>query len=184
MKGDLMNTPPRISPEFSRVLSADSIGSLAQRREIVAEVSERAALARRFGLISLERLTATLELRRHMNDVVGLTGHLVGDVVQSCVVSLAPVAAHIETDFEASYSAREDPLSQLDFDPLDRDGPEPLIDGQVDLGEAVAQQLAVALDPYPRAAGAVLQPVQPAASGEQSGKNRPFDALVTLKKRP
>ena len=179
-----MNTTPRIEPEFSRPLAADSIGSRAQRREIVADASEREALARRFDLTSLDRLTATLELRCHSGDVIGLTGHLVGDVVQSCVVSLAPVAAHIETDFEASYSVRERSLPQVDVDPLGSDGPEPLIDGQINLGEAVAQQLAIALDPYPRAPGAALHTGQPAGSDEQTGKKRPFAALVALKKRP
>lgn len=178
-----MSARPRIEPEFARPLAADSIGSQPQHREIAAEVGEREALARRFGLLSLDRLNASLELRRHAGDVIGLTGQLVGDVVQSCVVSLAPVAAHIEVDFEASYRAGETQLPQVDVDPLGRDGPEPLIDGQIDLGEAVAQQLAIALDPYPRAPGAALHPGQLAGADEQTGKSQPFAALAALKKR-
>jgi uncharacterized metal-binding protein YceD (DUF177 family) len=180
-----MSPTPRIQPEFARPIAADSVGSQAQHREIVADPAERAALARRFGFLSLDRLSATLELRRQAGEIIGLTGRLMGDVVQSCVVSLAPVPAHIEADFEASYAATAAAeLPAVDLDPLDRDGPEPLIDGEIDLGEAVAQQLAIALDPYPRAPGAALPAGDFAGAGEQTGKKRPFAVLETLKKRP
>lgn len=179
-----MTATPPIEPEFSRPLAAERIGSQALRREVVAEAGEREALARRFGLLSLDRLTATLELRRQAGDVIGLTGHLVGDVVQSCVVSLAPVPAHIETDFEASFSAGKTQLPEIEVDPLGRDEPDPLIDGQIDLGETIAQQLAIALDPYPRAPGAALHPGDFAETEEQTGKKRPFAALAALKKHP
>ena len=179
-----MSPTPRIQPEFARPVAADSVGSQAQHREIVADPAERAALARRFGLLSLDRLSATLELRRQAGEIIGLTGRLMGDVVQSCVVSLAPVPAHIEADFEASYAAAAAELLAVDLDPLDRDGPEPLIAGEIDLGEAVAQQLAIALDPSPRAPGAALPAGDFAGVGEQSGKKRPFAVLETLKKRP
>ncbi len=179
-----MSPMSRIRPEFSRPIAADSVGSQAQHREIVADAAERAALARRFGLLSLDRLTAVLELRRHAGEIIGLTGRLVGDVVQSCVVSLAPVPAHIEADFEASYAAAKAASPAVDLDPLDREGPEPLIDGEIDLGEAVAQQLAITLDPYPRAAGAALPAGDFARAGEQTGKKQPFAVLEALKKRP
>jgi uncharacterized metal-binding protein YceD (DUF177 family) len=178
-----MGPTPRIQPEFARPIAADSVGSQTQHRDIVADPAERAALARRFGLLSLDRLSATLELRREAGEVIRLTGSLVGDVVQSCVVSLAPVPAHIEADFEASYTAAAE-LPAVDLDPLDRDEREPLIDGEIDLGEAVAQQLAIVLDPYPRAPGAALPAGDFAGAGEQTGKKRPFAVLETLKKRP
>lgn len=149
-----MTAAPRVIPEFSRLQAADSIGSQAQRREIVANAAEREALARRFGLLSLERLTAALELRRHAGEVISLTGHLVSDVVQSCVVSLAPVPAHIEVDFESSYSPAEVELPAID------------------------------VDPYPRAPGAELPPGGLAEPEDQTGKKRPFAALAALKKRP
>jgi hypothetical protein len=58
------------------------------------------------------------------------------------------------------------------------------VDGRIDLGEAVAQQLAIALDPYPRAPGAGLGPDGfTAGPGNTAGK-QPFAALAALKKRP
>jgi uncharacterized metal-binding protein YceD (DUF177 family) len=179
-----MSATPRVSPEFSRLVAADSIGNHAQQRKIVADPAERAALALRFGLLSLDRLTATLELHRHAGEIIGLTGRLVGDVVQSCVVSLVPVPAHIEADFEVAYSAAEPGPAAIEVDPLGGEEGEPLIDGEIDLGEAVAQQLAIALDSYPRAPGAALPAGNFAGAGEQTGKKRPFAVLEALKKRP
>ncbi len=179
-----MTSASTVPPEFSRPVAADSIGSHVQHREIEADRAERAALAPRFGLVSLDRLAATLELRRHAGETVSLTGHMIADVVQSCVVSLAAVAAHIEADVEAHYSAAEALAPAIDLDPLVGDAAEPLVDGQIDMGEAVAQQLAVALDPYPRAPGAELPPGPFTGTGEQTGKKRPFAALAALKKRP
>ena len=57
-------------------------------------------------------------------------------------------------------------------------GQEPIAAGEIDLGEAVAQQLAVSLDPYPRAPGATL-----ASTGEAEAQS-PFAALAALKKKP
>jgi hypothetical protein len=59
-----------------------------------------------------------------------------------------------------------------------------LIDGEIDLGEAVAQQLAVALDPYPRAPGAAW-PQADTGDADIAAEpvRRPFAALDALKKR-
>ena len=176
-----LETP--IQPEFSRTIAADGIGSPVQHREIEADPAERAALARRFGLVSLDRLTAKLELRRHAGETVSLGGRVIADVVQSCVVTLAPVAAHIETEIETSYTAAEPLARAIELDPLHTDAPEPLNDGEIDMGEAVAQQLAIALDPYPRAPGAELPSEGFTGAGGETGKKRPFAVLAALKKR-
>ena len=173
-----MTEATRITPEFSRPLAADSVGTQPVERRIEASPAEREALAGRFGLLALDRLEATLELRRDKGDLIRLQGHFLADVVQSCVVSLAPVPAHLEADFETSYSASAVEMAEEDFDPLGEDAPEPIPGGEIDLGEAVAQQLAVGLDPYPRAPGAALP-----AGLEPSGEGNPFTALAALKKR-
>jgi len=171
------------SPEFSRPVAADGVGMQGQRWEVSAEPAERAALARRFGLISIDRLSASIELRRKAGDAIALSGHLIADVVQSCVITLAPLQAHFEADFATSYSSAGSEEAHVDLDPVADDGPEPLIGGEIDLGEAVAQELAVTLDPYPRAPGAVLPPGKFAALGDRNERKRPFSGLAALKKR-
>ncbi len=174
----------RILPEFSRPVAADTISTHLQRREIAAEPAERQALAARFGLVALDALGAVLELRRQAGGIIHVSGRLRADVVQSCVVSLAPVAAHIETDFAADYGAGAAPDSEDQFDPLGPDAPEPIVGGQIDLGEAVAQQLAISLDPYPRAPDAVLDSAPRSPAEDKTGKKQPFAVLAALKKRP
>lgn len=177
-------SPTRIKAEFSRPVGADTISTHIQRREIKAEPAERQALATRFGLLSLDALGAVLELHRQAGDIVHVSGRLTADVVQSCVISLAPVAAHIEADFAIDYSAAAAPDDGDEFDPLGPDAPEPIIEGEIDLGEAVSQQLAVALDPYPRAPDAVLETAPLSPAEEKTDKKQPFAVLAALKKRP
>jgi uncharacterized metal-binding protein YceD (DUF177 family) len=177
-----MKHPASTIPEFSRPLSADSIGSQPVRRQIEADRIERERLARRFDLLSLDRLEASLDLARHKGDVIRMKGHLTADAVQSCVVSLAPVPAHLEVDFETSYSASATEPTEAELDPLGEDSPEPIPGGEIDLGEAVAQQFAISLDPYPRAPGARLESTAADESARAAGKG-PFAALAALRKR-
>lgn len=172
------------APEFSRLVAADTISNHPHRREIAAEPAERKALAQRFGLLSLDLLGAVLEMHRQAGDVIHVSGHLSADVVQSCVVSLAPVPAHIEFDFELSYGGSAAESDEDDIDLAGLDAPEPVVNGQIDLGEAVAQQLAIALDPYPRAPGAALGPEGFSAGPAEAGGKQPFAGLAELKKRP
>ncbi len=143
-----------MTPEFSRPYRLDSLGDVPRPVSIEAKEAERAALASRFGLIALDQLSATAELVR-AGDVVTATGRLWARAVQHCVASGEPVPATIDEAFALRLAPGidETPLDEIelredDLDELSHDG------NVVDLGEAVAQTLALALDPFPRAPGA------------------------------
>ena len=146
-----------VSPEFSRRVELARLGALEARYPITADAGERAALARRFDLLTLDRLEAEIRLQRLGSSMVRLSGRLLADVVQACVVSLEPVASALEQEFTVLYGASE-PGKSVIVD-LETDEAEPFDGDAIDIGEAVAQQLALALDPYPRAPGASLAPV-------------------------
>lgn len=169
--------------EFSRLVSVGSIGPKAQARKIQAGEEERRNLAERLGLIALDDLSATLELSRMAGDLVRAKGHLIADVVQSCVITLGPVPAHIEADFACNYAGGGRPEAEVDLDPLSEEEVEALTGEDIDIGETIAQQLAMALDPYPRAPGAVW-PDQGQQEAGAAGKSRekPFAGLEKLKK--
>ncbi|MBD0275271.1 MAG: DUF177 domain-containing protein, partial [Acetobacteraceae bacterium] len=144
--------PDGPAPEFSRPLSLGLVGPDGRREVLEADAAERAALARRFGIPAVESLRAELRLRPEADGAVRAEGRLAAEVVQSCVVTLEPVAQRVDEAvalrlLPAGAEPRDEP-----------DGPDdiPSEDGVVDLGEAVAEQLALALDPYPRAPGAAL----------------------------
>lgn len=143
-----------VVPEFSRRVELARLGVHEGIYPISAKPEEREALARRFGLLSLDRLEAEIRLQRLAGGMVRVKGRLGGDVVQACVISLEPVASVLELDFTVLYGQAETGKSVV-VD-LETDETEPFDGDAIDIGEAVAQQLALALDPYPRAPGATL----------------------------
>lgn len=179
-------------PEFSRSIAVEKIARDETLREIEATPTERRAIAQRLGLLALDRLTARLSLRRIAGARVSLQGHFEADVVQACVVTLAPVAESLAEDFATEFAEANEDLTtdEIEVDFAADDPPEPIEGGRIDLGEAVVQQLAVSLDPFPRAPGAQLNWTDP-AEGDEKGdsaplasaeKANPFGVLAALKK--
>jgi len=196
-----------VAVEFSRKFETAELTDDETVIEIEANADERARLAERFELMSLDLLSARLTVKPYAGLAGGeggvrVEGRLTADVVQACVVTLEPVHAHIDAPFSRTYSPdAPDPLDPdvLEDEPEGEEGgmfigegsdpPEPLIGGGIDLGEAVAEQLALELDPFPRAEGAALPQ---AAGGPESSENRgengrdsaanPFAVLKKLKK--
>lgn len=135
------------APEFSHVVRAHEIGSPKPFR-LEANSDERTALANRFTLLSLDRLTATLEVKRDTNGI-RITGEVHGAGTQPCVASAEPVPFLVTERIallltQATPEGGEIELSSADLDV------EPLEGDIVDLGEITAQALALGLDPYPR----------------------------------
>ena len=167
-------------PEFSRPVRLDTIGAGSRTIEIAAERDERTALARRFGLLALKQLGASAELVR-LGEEVSATGRLRAEVEQPCVASGEPVPATIDEPFalrfipEGETSGEEIELDEDDLDVL------PYTGGAIDLGEAVAQTLALALDPFPRSADA--EAALRAAGVIDEEEAGPFSALKALRDR-
>ena len=169
-------------PEFSRPVRADTIGAAVRTIRVEAEAGERAALARRFNLAALERLEAQVELRRTGQDIVA-TGRLSADLVQSCVATAAPLPVALVEDFTINFRPEPDgkggeeevELGEAELDVIFFDGV------MIDVGEAVAQTVALHLDPYPRApdAGEALKE----AGVVDEGAAGPFGALAGLKEK-
>lgn len=167
-----------MTPEFSRTWRLDALG-IDRTVEISAEPEERAALAKRFGLQSLDLLSASATLHPVATGIEA-KGHMRAKAVQSCVITGDPVPAEIDQPFIIRFVA-EDMAPSGDEVELDADDCDIMEhDGQlIDLGEAVAQTLGLALDPYPRSADADAR-VKDAGimSEEEAG---PFGALAALK---
>jgi uncharacterized metal-binding protein YceD (DUF177 family) len=165
--------------EFSRQISAEQIGVQETTREIAANADERAKLAMRFGLLALDRLSAVLHLKRGRGGAVLVQGRFIADVTQACVVTLEPVPAHLEQDFTAIFAPRSAVQAGEVLIVLEEDEPpEEIVEGRIDLGEAVVQQFAVALDPYPRSPKAAEAAGADSGSKEQ-GRKGPFAALAS-----
>ena len=147
-----MNTA---TPEFSRIVSLARLGPDGLRQEISATASEREALARRFELVSLDRLTATVELERRQNDTILLCASFEAEFAQECVITLDPVAGAVTERFSLRYGPPEAEPSNIDQD--QEPAFEPLTGEVIDIGEAVAQEFALALPQCPRSPGASVE---------------------------
>lgn len=167
-------------PEFSRPFVADRLGATLITETLVATPAECAALATRMRIVALGRLSATVTLERALSGLIRVSGRLEADVVQTCVVTLVDFPSHVEDSFTLDFGDAAAELGdeiEVDVD-VDDDPPEPIEDGIIDLGELVAQYLALALDPYPRAPGATLDPE---LTGADASEMSPFAVLKKLK---
>jgi uncharacterized metal-binding protein YceD (DUF177 family) len=165
-------------PEFSRPFVADRLGIAAIIETISAGPAERIALAKRLGLIELGKLSAAVTLERGLSGLIHIKGRLEADVVQTCVVTLAAFPCHVEDSFALDFGdGTVMQTDEIDLDP-DYDPPEPIEDGMIDIGELVAQYLALALDPHPRAPGAALESVWVDPDADERS---PFAILKRLK---
>jgi len=172
--------------EFSRAIEVDRIAAAPSRFDFDADPEEREALASRFGLVSLDRFHASFSLRRLRKDLIRVKGHISASLVQACVVTLDPIPAEIAEDVELDFTEEpDDPDLEMDLDAEAADGPEPLSGGMIDLGEVAAEQLGLAIDPYPRKPGAEVPAEwvgEPAAEPVSEPKVNPFSALEKLTK--
>ncbi len=140
--------------ELSRLLRLDAITSNPAARVIETNQVERAALARRFGLVELDCLTATLTVQR-IGTGIAANGRVTAAGAQTCVISGQPVAFVVDEPLSLRFESAapvgdEIELTDTDLDIL------PLEGDHLDLGEAAAQALGLALDPYPKASEAEL----------------------------
>ena len=178
-----------MSENFSCRLNLDKVHD-GTRIDLVATDAERDAIMRRIGLVSLDRLAAHCILetsgvldRKGVGDQAGsirARGRIKAALAQACVATGEPLPSYIDQAFELHFQL--EPVRVPD-DEIELSGDELDVifhNGQaIDLGEAIADTLAVSLDPYPRGPNAEVALQQAGVlSEEQAG---PFAALAALK---
>ncbi len=183
-----MAVETRQQSELSRPLSLAALGEEEVIRRIEASEAEREAVAARLGLISIERLDATLRVRRlGERPLVQVSGRFEAEVTQSCVVTLKPVRSQLADDIAFSYDLDASMIQREDVALVEigkEDPPEPLGPEGIDLGEAIVQYLAITLDPYPRAAEAGRERKDLDYDEDDAGRSSgPFEVLQILKNK-
>jgi uncharacterized metal-binding protein YceD (DUF177 family) len=185
-----------VSPELSRPIVVARVSEEGERFRLKANAQERAALAKRFDLVDLPSLEAEGDVTVFDHGQrARVEGIVHAHVIQSCVVTLAPVEADIEERFVRAYASsigaarNKEIVVNVDED----EPPDPIVGGAVDIGEAVAETLGLALDPYPRAPeaelpldGTVSDSPKGRAGGPEAGEpmqETPFSALKGLLKK-
>ncbi len=162
-----------VPPEFHRPLPAERVGEQPYLIEITAEPAECAALAERMQIPAVLAFSCRFRLVAGQGGSIAAEGVLRARVTQTCVVSLELFDSDVADDFRVRFvpAGRE-----TDDEDPEADDELPYAGSVIDLGEAAAEQLALTLDPYPRAPGAVLP------GDAELGNASPFAALARLRR--
>jgi len=171
--------------EFSRPVAVDGLPQSGRKWTIEATPEECARLARRFGILAVNALTATFTVKPVSHgDVIRVTGTMTADVVQACVATLTPVEQRVVEDIDLPFSeTAAETQGDIDMDLSLDDPPEPIYDGKVDLGEVAAEHLALGLDPFPRADNAEFIVSSEGCDDSEERTPSPFAKLEALKKK-
>ncbi|MFL6724471.1 MAG: YceD family protein [Sphingomicrobium sp.] len=167
--------------DFAHRLPLDQIRD-GDRLDVCADDAERRAVADRLGLLSLDRFEAHAVLSRD-GQKVRACGRLKASLEQACVATGEAIPARIDEPFEllfvpeptAGGGDEEVELAGNELDMVFHDG------AAIDLGGAVADSLALTLDPYPRSAGADAALKEAGVLTEEEAG--PFAALAALKSK-
>ncbi|MDF8332725.1 YceD family protein [Novosphingobium cyanobacteriorum] len=165
--------------EFSRIVDVRHI--VADPVVLVPDEAECRRLAGRFGISAIDEMRAEVRLVRE-GDAVTATGRLTAAIVQPCAISgedfpvkidepvnlrfVHPAAAHVDEELE---------ITAEDCDEIEYEGV------TLDLGEAIAQTLALAIDPFAEGPEADRARAEHNLAGDPS--SGPFAALAALKKQ-
>ena len=162
-----------MTPEVSRPLALDRVGPAGVTILVQADPAELPAVAARLGVPAVQSLRCEFRLRR-IGGIIEAQGELAASLTQQCVVSLDDFDSTIREQFVVHFV----PAGTEDEDP-EPDAPDqiPFEGSMIDIGEAAVEQLALALDPYPRRPDAEMPAV--AAAPVQNT----FAALASLRTR-
>jgi uncharacterized metal-binding protein YceD (DUF177 family) len=199
-------TAPAPGREFSYAIEIARLPTAGGQYDIVASAEALARVAARLDVTEMKALRASFAVGTGAGGIVHVKGKVHAELVQACVVSLAPVPAVIDEDVDVSFitperaernakKAKATPEDEEVIGLEAEDPPEVAQDGRIDLGELAVTQLALVLDPYPRAPGVSFDPAQwpasPGRKGSQKGSQAPeaepeagkgpFAALAKLK---
>jgi uncharacterized metal-binding protein YceD (DUF177 family) len=163
--------------EFTYRIETQNLDDAGIEVAFSADASDRAALARRLGILALDRFDVAARLRRRDDGSIAVAGTLRAQVVQACVVTLDPIESAIEETFEMRYvpGLNQEARREVEVEPGD-DDIEPFDGTSVDLGATAAEYLALAIDPYPRKLGAEF-----AEEGRAEANTGPFAELAKLR---
>ena len=150
---------------------------LSTTREATAV--ERAAVAAAMDLVGCARLVARYEITPAAADRFVLTGVVDVAVTQTCVVTLEEIERRYSAPLDLEFWPAEMLADEADgdIDPLGADR-EPIEDGRIDVGRIVYEELASAIDPFPRRDGAAVD----WEDKEGAARMHPFAQLARLKR--
>ncbi len=141
-------------PELHRPIAAERVGAAGLLVRVEASAEECQAIARRLMIPGVAMVGCEWRLRPSPDGRFEAEGSLRARLRQVCVVSLDEFESEIVEEFAVVFVPGGVEAEAVD----DPDEPDeiPFAADVLDLGEATVEQLALALEPYPRKPGAEL----------------------------
>ncbi|ESR23277.1 YceD family protein [Lutibaculum baratangense] len=174
---------PQDTLPFSHAVRRDEVPEGGLDLELVPSAAQRQALATFLSVPAVESLKASLHVTRHGKAGLRVRGHVAGEVVQTCVVTLEPVSEPIDEAIDTIYAPEGSPVLHVELTPeelaSEESDLEPMVGGSIDVGGLVIEHVAIGLSPYPRKAGVEFEAV--AEAGDEPKEPSPFSSLARLK---
>jgi uncharacterized metal-binding protein YceD (DUF177 family) len=191
----MTQTPTNLHAEWSVFFDVARLKDMGNHMNIAANEEECKNLARRFNILDIQSLEASLFLKQMPpHQFIKITGEFKATVTQECIVTGNPVTSEIADTFEGWYAdshqiislnkaRREKAIKAGEELPiLDEDeDPETFENGQIDLGELVAQFFALSIPQYPRAEDAESSLEIIVSDDKKSAFENPFAKLAEWK---
>ena len=167
-----MPKPEQSTPEWSKIVDVVNLPEDGKTFSLEANEDERKKIAQRLDIPAVCSLTGSISLTP-VNDGVNLAGVLNAVLERTCSVSLEPMQETVDETLEVLFS--RDFVEDRDGDDilLDGDPVEPLEGDAIDIADFLVQQLALAMDPWPRKTDARSL----AEDFGKSGESSPFSVL-------
>lgn len=167
-------------PEFSRPVRAHRLPAGAV--ELSAGPAERAALARRFGVVAVDELEAVVRLEAE-GDAILASGELAAELVQACAVSGEDFLVRVREPVHLRFVHPRERAPEEDLELPEEEADEIEYEGDsFDLGEAIAQTLALAIDPFATGPEAEAARVAAGIAGDDQARGPLADLLEGLRK--
>jgi uncharacterized metal-binding protein YceD (DUF177 family) len=185
----MKSNEPKDEREFSYLVKVGHISANPVQVHVEADERERAGLADLWRVEGVNSLAADLQIARWKKDGVRIKGHVSGELVQACVVTLEPVISRIDQEIDQIYVPEGSKLARIVLDGagemvLDPDGPdlpETFVGDTIDAGALVAELAALDIDPYPKKPGATFSG-HIESKADEDKKPSPFAVLKDWKK--
>ena len=152
-----------------------------------ADQAERAAIAREYDLLAVDKFEVECLVRPWKGDGVELSGTVKSSIEQPCAATAEPLKQTVAEEIQFIYLPEGSRLlrpptiedHELVLDPMGEDVPETFTGDSIDRAAAWLETFALGIDPFARIEGAEFD-----TEGLDQERDSPFSVLAELKPGP
>jgi len=172
--------------DFSYPIPVDMIAQKEKRYSIEASVEDNKSIAEILMVPAVNHFSAKYVVKGYKKStLIEVSGEYSAKIMQNCIITLEDFEKEYSGEFSVMYDSKLKVKTKDDeeCDIAELDSPEVVYGNEIDLVHVALEQIALALDDYPRKEGAKYN-FKPEFTEDDLAKERknPFDILASLKK--